>query len=40
MPILLSDTHKINKLGFKNSYHLNDIINDQLNYALNKENRI
>lgn len=40
VPILLSDTHKINKLGFKNSYHLNDIINDQLNYALNKENRI
>lgn len=39
VPILLSDTQKIQKLGFKISYSLNEILNDQLNYFLKKENR-
>jgi len=36
VPILLSDTSKIQKLGFKVNYSINDIIRDQLNYFLNK----
>lgn len=39
VPILLSDTSKIQKLGFKVEHTLEDIINDQLNYYLKKENR-
>lgn len=39
VPILLADTGKIQKLGVKTEYSLNDIINDQLNYFLKKENR-
>jgi GDP-mannose 4,6-dehydratase len=34
VPILLSDTAKIQKLGFKIAHSLKDIINDQLNYYL------
>ena len=34
VPILLSGTAKIQKLGFQISYGLKDIINDQLNYYL------
>jgi len=34
VPILLASTKKINKLGFKITYSLKDIINDQLNYYL------
>lgn len=40
VPILLSDTAKIQKLGAKIKYGLKDIINDQLNYFLKKENRV
>jgi len=40
VPILLSNTEKIEKLGAKIEYKLNDIIKDQLNYYLKKENRI
>lgn len=40
VPILLSDTYKIQKLGFKIKHSLNDILKDQLNYFLKKENRI
>jgi len=36
VPILLSDTSKIQKLGFKINYSIKDIIRDQLNYFLNK----
>jgi len=39
IPILLSDSTKIKKLGFKVTYSLEDIIRDQLNYYLKKENR-
>ena len=35
VPILLSDTTKIQKLGFNVRHSLKDIINDQLNYFLN-----
>ena len=34
VPILLSDTAKIQKLGFQAKHSLTDIINDQLNYYL------
>ncbi|MGD0854233.1 MAG: GDP-mannose 4,6-dehydratase [Dehalococcoidia bacterium] len=34
VPILLSSTKKIDKLGFKTVFSLRDIINDQLNYYL------
>ena len=34
VPILLSDTAKIQKLGFHTKHTLKDIINDQLNYYL------
>ncbi|HUW44982.1 MAG TPA: GDP-mannose 4,6-dehydratase [Dehalococcoidia bacterium] len=34
VPILLSNTAKIQKLGFKIAHSLKDIINDQLNYYL------
>jgi len=39
VPILLSNTEKIQKLGAKIKYKLNDIVNDQLNYFLKEENR-
>ena len=39
VPILLSNTEKIQKLGSKIEYKLNNIIKDQLNYSLKKENR-
>jgi len=39
VPILLSDTRKIQALGFKVNHTLRDIIKDQLNYFLKKENR-
>ncbi len=39
VPILFADTHKIQKLGSKIDYSLNDILKDQLNYFMNKENR-
>jgi GDPmannose 4,6-dehydratase len=40
VPILLSNTEKIQKIGVKSEYTLNRIINDQLNYYLKKDNRI
>jgi GDPmannose 4,6-dehydratase len=39
VPILLSNTRKIQTLGFKVNHTLRDIIKDQLNYFLKKENR-
>jgi len=39
VPILLADTEKLQKLGSKITYSLNDILKDQLNYFLKKENR-
>jgi GDPmannose 4,6-dehydratase len=39
VPILLSDTHKIQKIGSKVQFDISKIINDQLNYFLKKENR-
>ena len=34
VPILLSDTTKINKLGFKVENDLSDIVKDQIHYYL------
>lgn len=39
VPILLADTKKIQGIGGKIDYTLNDILKDQLNYFLKKENR-
>lgn len=39
VPILLSNTQKIQKIGAKTNHQLNNIIKDQLNYYLKKENR-
>ena len=39
VPILLSNTDKIQKIGAKMDHSLNDIIKDQLNYYLKKGNR-
>ena len=39
VPILFSDPTKIKGIGFKVSHTLEDIINDQLNYFVSKENR-
>jgi len=39
VPILLADTKKIQAIGGKIDYTLNDIVKDQLNYFLKKENR-
>jgi GDPmannose 4,6-dehydratase len=36
---LMSDTTKIQELGFKVNYEIKDIIKDQLNYFLKRENR-
>ncbi len=40
VPILMSDTEKIQKLGFKVEHKLTNIIRDQLNYFLKPENRV
>ncbi len=40
VPILMSDVEKIKKLGFKINFSLADITKDQLNYFLNKDNRV
>src|ERR687895_469278 len=39
VPILLSNTNKIRELGFEPKRSLQDIIQDQINYYLNSENR-
>jgi len=39
VPILMSNTRKIQKLGFKVTKSIEDIIKDQVNYYLNPENR-
>jgi GDPmannose 4,6-dehydratase len=39
VPIIMSDTRKIQQLGFKVTKSLEDIIRDQTNYYLNPENR-
>jgi GDPmannose 4,6-dehydratase len=39
VPTLMSDARKIQKLGFKITKSLEDIIKDQVNYYLNPENR-
>ncbi|HVD37012.1 MAG TPA: GDP-mannose 4,6-dehydratase [Nitrososphaeraceae archaeon] len=39
VPILLSNTNKIKELGFESKRSLHDIIQDQINYYLNSENR-
>jgi GDP-mannose 4,6-dehydratase len=36
VPLLMASTKKIDKLGFKTEYSLKDIINDQLNYYMDK----
>jgi GDPmannose 4,6-dehydratase len=40
VPILLSDTSKIQNLGFEVKHSLKDIIRDQLNYYLDAKRRI
>ncbi|MBA7489467.1 hypothetical protein ES702_00001 [subsurface metagenome] len=40
VPILISDTRKLQKLGFRIQHKLEDIIKDQLNYFMKKENRV
>jgi GDPmannose 4,6-dehydratase len=40
VPILFADTQKIQKIGAKIEHSLNDIIKDQLNYFLKKDNRL
>ncbi len=40
VPILFADTAKIKNIGAKIDHSLNDIIKDQLNYFLKKENRL
>ena len=37
---LFSDTTKMQKIGFKINYSLRDIIRNQLNYFLKRENRL
>jgi GDPmannose 4,6-dehydratase len=39
VPILLSDTSKIQNLGFEVKHSLKDIIRDQLNYYLDAKKR-
>ena len=39
VPILLSDPTKVKRIGFKVTHTLEDIIGDQLNYFMSKENR-
>jgi len=40
VPILMSDTRKIRNHGFRIHHRLEDIIRDQLNYFMKKENRV
>ncbi len=40
VPILMSDTRKIQNLGFRIEHKLEDIIRDQFNYFMKKENRV
>jgi len=40
VPILMSDTRKIQNLGFRIEHELEDIIRDQFNYFMKKENRV
>jgi len=40
VPLILADNQKIQKIGGKIEYSLSDIIQDQLNYFTQKENRI
>jgi GDPmannose 4,6-dehydratase len=40
VPILISDSQKIKKLGFRINYKIDDIVKDQLNYFMKKENRV
>ena len=40
VPILMSDTRKIQGLGFRTQHKLEDVIRDQLNYFMKKENRV
>lgn len=40
VPLLFSDTSKIQQLGFKIEHGLKDVIKNQLNYFLKKENRL
>jgi GDPmannose 4,6-dehydratase len=40
VPILMSDTRKIQRLGFRVTRSLEDIIRDQVNYYLSPENRL
>jgi GDPmannose 4,6-dehydratase len=40
VPILLSNINKIKELGFEHKRSLHDIIQDQIDYYLNYENRI
>jgi len=40
VPILMSDTRKIQDLGFRIEHKLEDIIRDQLNYFMNTANRV
>ena len=39
VPILLSDTSKIQRLGFKSKHTIREIIRDQLNYFLDAKQR-
>lgn len=39
VPILLSNTNKIKKLGFRNNKKLSDIINDQISYYFDRDHR-
>ena len=39
VPILFSNTAKIQKLGAKTEHSVSDIIKDQLNYFIKEENR-
>lgn len=39
VPILLSNPQKLKHIGFKVTYSLEDIINDQLDYFMNRDNR-
>ncbi|MEE9474119.1 MAG: GDP-mannose 4,6-dehydratase [Candidatus Hydrothermarchaeaceae archaeon] len=39
VPILMADTNKIQKIGFKVTHRLEDIIQDQLNFYMKAENR-
>lgn len=40
VPILLADTEKIQNIGANIEYNLNNIVKDQLNYFIKKENRL